>query len=533
MVNTEQELSSINVTRNTTCAPNSSTISSNNAAEQNLTEKPFTHPSTSYFRIQNLQQTYNLCDKIHVVIQAMDQFKRNKTEGGDYFRAKMYTTGLLASGTTDGKIVDYNNGSYSAFFTLRWSGKIAINVMLINSREAIEAMNRVRNVKPTRFVYDGTFVAEKLKKVVRCHVELPSSKHTCDYTDKRTGEPWFCEKPSNMPCSAYSYHRGNTHLGGRETRAVFKPTESRLFRDNNAIENPCFVVVMNINLLCFRYGKKSTGVKKIYVNESNEQTLCIESSSECRRNNKFKVERKLAAGFYFKDKWYSNECTLKNITVQLALSSGCLKHKRLYFFGDSTIRQWYEYFVSKVENTTSQKYTAGATWYTGPLYANSTKNNMTFFFRIHAYPIRARTMRVDDIKYTANEIDDIIADQNTIIFVCLFAHFEATSLQVYSRRLKTIKNALLRLYQRSPKTIVFMKSANTRSYGGAVGAVNVGDWLAMQFDGEMRKMMADIPNLYIIDVWDMTNNHRVGDNIHPPQIIITEYIRIVLSLICT
>ncbi|XP_071954284.1 NXPE family member 3-like [Antedon mediterranea] len=415
----------------------------------------------------------------------MDQFKRNKTEGGDYFRAKMYTTGLLASGTTDGMIVDYNNGSYSAFFTLRWSGEIAIGVMLIDSREAIEVMNRVRKVKPTRYVYDGTFVAGKLKKVVRCHVE-PSSKHTCNYTDKRTGEPWFCQKPSNMPCSAYTYHRGNKHLGGRETAAVFKPTES----------------------LFFRYQKKFIGVKKIYVNESNERTLCIESSSECRRNNKFKVERKLAAGFYFKDKWYSNECTLKNITVQTALSSGCLQHKRLYFFGDSTIRQWYEYFVSKVENATSQKYTAGATKYTGPLYANSTKYNMTFFFRIHSYPIRARTMRVDDIKYTANEIDDINADQNTIIFVCLFAHFEATSLQFYLRRLKNIKNALLRLYQRSPKTIVFMKSANTRSYRGAVGAVNVGDWLAMQLDGEMRTMMADIPNLYIIDVWDMTNNHR-------------------------
>ncbi|XP_033113358.1 NXPE family member 3-like, partial [Anneissia japonica] len=262
-----------------------------------------------------------------------------------------------------------------------------------------------------------------------------------------------------------------------------------------------------------------------------QSTICIESKTQCRPvKNSAKPIKKIAAGFYFDDKWYSNDCTLKNISVQTALTSEMLTNKRFFFYGDSTLRQWFEYFAATT-NTSITPATPGATTQTGPLSAKSDKYNLTFFYRHHSFPIRTKTMLVKNAAYAANEIDNIAADENTIICLCFFAHFTPTGLDVYRSRLKTAKASLLRLYKRSPKTLVFLKTPNTLAYRGYITAVNKGDWVSLLLDKELREVMAGLPNLTIIDVWDMTTNHRLGENLHPPRPIIQQEIQLMLSLI--
>ncbi|XP_033098474.1 NXPE family member 3-like [Anneissia japonica] len=190
----------------------------------------FTDPKHCAFNIENQQNSYNLCDKIHVIIQARDQLKTNKKIGGDYFRAKIYNTKLRASAPTDGEVIDHNNGSYSAYFTVRWRGSAFINVQLVHSSEAVAAMKRVREANPIRMVYNGRFQQKKAKGNGQCHVQLSSANELCNFTDKLTGEPWFCIKPKNLPCSTYTLHSGNTKLGGKLTAAMFTRNETHLFR---------------------------------------------------------------------------------------------------------------------------------------------------------------------------------------------------------------------------------------------------------------------------------------------------------------
>ncbi|XP_033107713.1 NXPE family member 3-like [Anneissia japonica] len=461
------------------------------------------------FYIENLQDSYNLCDKIHVIIEARDHFNYQKRKGGDYFRAKVYSITSLASESTDGEIVDHENGTYSAFFTLRWSGPTYIEVKLIHSSEAITAINRVQAIYPVRMAYDGKFQIGDIIHTMRCHVELSSTKELCNYTDVRTGEPWFCEKPIDLPCTALMLHRGNLNKGRIDTLSKFTSEERLFFRPKTII-----------------------GAIKIFVNTSDEKTLCEESPTICQPIlHSAKADQQLASGFYFNDSWHSNDCRLQNIDVQSISTSKCLTNKQFYFYGDSTVRQWFEYLVQYLPDT-SQIDIPGVNAKGGPLIAKSEKYNIKLFYRHHAYPIRNSWMRVEDIKWTANEIDQINADGNTVICINMFAHFVPTSIDVYRRRLLTIKSALLRLFKRSPKTLVFFKSANTRDYHGPEGSVNYGDWLALQLDQEMRLVMDCVPNLTIIDVWDMTNCHRTGEVIHPHQLVIREEINVLLSFIC-
>ncbi|XP_071944893.1 NXPE family member 3-like [Antedon mediterranea] len=491
------------------------------------TEPPraiFTDAGRSSFYIENEKASYNICDKIHVTIEARDHFNNKKTIGGDYFRGKVYSVASLASQSTDGEIVDHNNGTYSAYFTLRWSGPMYIDVRLIHSSEAIAAMKRVQQMYPVRMAYDGKFQLGDIIHTMRCHIELSSANEICNFTDLRTGEPWFCEKPGDLPCSALMYHQGNLERARIDTSSQFTVEEQLFFKPKTIIG----VKGIFVNST----GKTIRFVSIICLSFTDENCLCEESSIPCQPvKNSVKGNEELAAGFYFNDSWYSNQCTLQNIDVFSAVANKCLENKRFYFYGDSTIRQWYEYLVANIPETTSVDIT-GVNKKAGPLIAHSELHKVKLFYRHHAFPIRNTWMRVEDIKWTANEIDQLGADENVIICINMFAHFVPTSVDVYRSRLLTIKAALVRLYKRSPKTLVFFKSANTREYSGAAGSVNYGDWPAFLLDVEMRKVMSDVPNLTVIDVWDMTNCHRTPEVIHPHPLVIREEIKVLLSLIC-
>lgn len=52
------------------------------------------------------------------------------------------------------------------------------------------------------------------------------------------------------------------------------------------------------------------------------------------------------AGFYLNDVWTSFVCSTHHFTTQM--TTECLKDKHIYMMGDSTIRQWFEFFVKAI-----------------------------------------------------------------------------------------------------------------------------------------------------------------------------------------
>ncbi|XP_019622109.1 PREDICTED: NXPE family member 3-like [Branchiostoma belcheri] len=73
--------------------------------------------------------------------------KREKTGGGDFFRAKIYTEKTKSS--APGRVRDYGNGTYGVTFRLPWAGDVTVSVRMVHSSSAVRVLKRLREEFPT------------------------------------------------------------------------------------------------------------------------------------------------------------------------------------------------------------------------------------------------------------------------------------------------------------------------------------------------------------------------------------------------
>ena len=180
---------------------------------------------------------YRQCDRLKIGIQTRDSFNRLKQTGGDLFWIWIRNTEQNASAAAD-DIIDHGNGTYTALVTLFWEGAVDINVTLVHSTESIKILKRVRdNSIVPRNAYQGKFVNKTNKKSVTkpCHISTnmfiypytSSGKKQkmptqfCNFTDAKTGFPWFCVKPDNFSCDSYYVHAAQDD-SYRKAKATFK-----------------------------------------------------------------------------------------------------------------------------------------------------------------------------------------------------------------------------------------------------------------------------------------------------------------------
>ncbi len=173
----------------------------------------------SYFEIINRKKYYNLCDVVEVRIVMKNGLNITKSHGGDYMFASIHSRWLKASSNPERGVIDHQNGSYTASFKLRWTGRVRINVTLVHSSEAVSVLQHMRDYLPARQAFDGIFRQGNEAKLTPCHVTplmfVKSWENTstevnfCNFTDPVTGSPWYCAKPMHSPCSSYSQHAGS------------------------------------------------------------------------------------------------------------------------------------------------------------------------------------------------------------------------------------------------------------------------------------------------------------------------------------
>ena len=202
-----------------------------------------TDAKTSYFRIVHHKEKYSLCDILEIQIFVRNKMNVSKTSGGDYFFVHIRSQDLLASAGPEGGIDDHKNGTYTAKFKLRWTGKMSISVKLVHSSEAISLLRRIRDNIPARIAFDGIFKQAENKTTARepCHITPymfvkawesgsgPGVVEFCNFTDPLTGAPWYCVKPQNFPCSSYSNHV-ESYSRNQEVLTLVPETDRALFK---------------------------------------------------------------------------------------------------------------------------------------------------------------------------------------------------------------------------------------------------------------------------------------------------------------
>mgnify|MGYP006118403415 CR=1 FL=1 len=91
-----------------------------------------------------------------------------------------------------------------------------------------------------------------------------------------------------------------------------------------------------------------------------------------------------------------------------------------------------------------------------------------------------------------------------------------------------MKNAIDRLHERSPETKVIFKSANTRAPSG----IDRSNWYHEELNSVLLQVFSGLPNVIVIDVWNMTTIHYSGWNIHPYDFVLKEEVAVALSYLC-
>ncbi|XP_014823155.1 PREDICTED: NXPE family member 3-like [Poecilia mexicana] len=145
--------------------------------------------------------------------------------------------------------------------------------------------------------------------------------------------------------------------------------------------------------------------------------------------------------------------------------------------------------------------------------------NILVTFRCHAPPIRFGNLPVSQARYIANELDGLVGGENTAIVIGVWSHFSTFPVEVYIRRLLSIRRAVERLLTRAPGTLVIIRTANPKALSLYETLTN-SDWFSIQRDKILRTIFKGV-NVRFVDAWEMTLAHYLPHNLHPQRPIIT------------
>ncbi|CAM2097130.1 unnamed protein product [Caretta caretta] len=455
-----------------------------------------TDPAHSSFVILNSHVRFKVGDQLEVLVHMKDFQGKPKQYGGDYIQARIHSP-LLKAGAT-GRVVDDQNGFYKVFFTLLWPGDVRVSVSLVHPSEGIQVLQRLREERPDRVFFKSLFRSGSTSETTVCNVCLPGELPVCNFTDLFTGEPWFCYKPRKLSCAS----RINHAKGGYQ-KGLLTPSESLFFQTD-----------VNIKVPVLPSGPDSVTVEPLGFTES----------ANLDRSQGPDI---FPLGYYYQDEWRPRTRWIRHFNKTADISK-CLQGKVVHLFGDSTIRQWFEYLTTFVPDLV--EFNLGSPKNVGPFLSVDLKHNVLLKFRCHGPPIRFTTVFSSELRYIANELNGIVGGRNTVIAITVWSHFSTFPVEVYIRRLRNIRRSIIQLLDRSPKTLVVIRTANVQELGPEVSLFN-SDWYSFQLDTVMRKMFSGIA-VFFVDAWEMSLAHYLPHNLHPQDIIVKNQIDAFLSFVC-
>lgn len=458
--------------------------------------RPFAHLNNttsathSTATILNPQDTYCVGDQLDILVEARDHLRNRKGYGGDFLRARMSSPALKAGAS--GKVTDFNNGTYLVSFTLFWEGQVSLSILLMHPSEGVSALWRARNQGYDKIIFSGHFVSGASQVHTDCALVLNSSVELCQYLDAQDQEAFYCVKPPNVPCAAIT----QMHSKNKDISYLSQQERSLFERSNIAVE-----IMGKSNVISVSKCNKAVPVKK-----------------KC----KFGMASAIPTGHVWKNTWNPASCSLAPIKMK-----DCLRGKLVHLMGDSTMRQWMEYFKSKINTLRSVDLHE-----TGRLQhqlAVDLDEKINIQWQKHGFPlIGSLVYSVKEIENTARIIDRIGGEKNTVIVFSLGQHFRPFPIDVFIRRALSVHRALQRLLLRSPDTLVVLKTENTRELNNDMERFS--DFHGYTQYLALKNIFQDL-RVGVIDAWDMTIAYGTND-VHPPEEVVRSEINIFLNYIC-
>uniref|UniRef100_H2ZEU8 NXPE C-terminal domain-containing protein n=1 Tax=Ciona savignyi TaxID=51511 RepID=H2ZEU8_CIOSA len=438
-----------------------------------------TSPNTTVIVIEGNRSRYMTGDTFKATIYAKDRLGRPKKFGGDFFRARLLrNTGFVI--IPDGipcVIIDHSNGSYSITAPLVQAAVFTLEVVLVSS---LEAISRLIQFTATNREIGRVYLAElESGEKVHCNVDMsayPINTETCDYSNPRNQEPWFCIKPPSGVCS-------------RIINIVFSEMP-----DEEPIHNFAATLKSKYETMSII---KGSGLKLLVL---PQESADVSSLEDCVVKNHKHVRPN---GYMWGGRWVSLTCA--NTLLAVRDTQRCLENKVVYFFGDSTIRM-YSILLGERLNLRSVGPDSHHIWQ-NPKTIYSFGLNITTYYRAHGPPLQ-NPGGPETRPYISDSLDGIrVAGKDTFIIFNVGAHLHKFHPSIFIHRMQGIRDAVLRLLSRFPETRIIYRGLSVLS--------SPLDWYFYRYDVIVRDIFKDIENFMFLDFWDLTTVVPQND-IHPP-----------------
>ncbi|XP_030225912.1 NXPE family member 3 isoform X2 [Gadus morhua] len=488
-------------------------------------------------------RAWRVGDQLEALVQMKDFQGRSKRHGGDFLVARLHSPALGAG--VAGRVVDHLDGSYSALFPLPWAGPATATVTMVHSSEAVAVLRRLRERWPNRIFFHSLYRVGNLSETTACLPCLPPDyplRPLCNHTDPHTGEPWYCYKPERLGCD----FRVNHAMGGYQ-KPLYSKQEALLFRSGVNLKvvlhasGPDSIDVLPqkigkqshtvVHSRCYRLWRRllmGVGGAHLYVFHLGtfvSYSFVVDGQKLENSSTRAELVKYTPAGYYYQSYWKPVGGTPARRFDTSSSITQCLTGKVINMYGDSTMRQWFEYLSAfiPVFNLHRSKMV-------GPLMAVDSKHNILMKYRCHGPPIRIRPVVVSELRYVANELDGLAGGPDTVVLFSVWAHFTSFPVEVYIRRMRHIRRATVRLLARGPGTLVVIRSANFVAMDQTT-STHSSDWFSLQMDGVLRAMFQGMA-VVLVDAWEMTLAHHSAHNIHPPPPVIKNMVDLVLAHVC-
>ncbi|XP_071969547.1 NXPE family member 4-like [Engystomops pustulosus] len=233
------------------------------------------------------------------------------------------------------------------------------------------------------------------------------------------------------------------------------------------------------------------------------------------------------SGYVMNNIWYPKGCTMRTYNSMEEMNA-CMKGKFFYMFGDSTMHQWMAYFEQNLKTLRLMNvYEIG--WAQKHLGVDL-ERNIYLIWKRHARPfIYLGFVSHREERTIPREIDLIGGNQHTVIALNIGVHFRLFPVHHYIRRLLNIRRAIERLFLRSPKTKVIIKTENTSDMSNEYEGMS--DFHAYVHYAIMEIIFRGL-NVGFVNGWDMTTAWNTNQ-IHPPETFIRNEINMLMTYTCS
>ena len=379
---------------------------------------------------------------IEVRIHLYDGFKKKKTNGGDVIL--MWAVKSRFRGSVPGHVIDHMDGSYYGKVRVPWSGRTKIYIKLASAKENLclrfKAMeqygNSVFSLKSPYGIH-YQFVNGSVIEYTRCvpHSFVYGYEAICNFTTLNFGHSWFCGRPVKQGLDCLNYNR----------------FRSRPYNISEIVPNQTRDEIIQLPGHCIFQQSLTVNIKRTAFPEN---TRTLTKCSERPKRESWTGD--LPSGYALNKRWRFINCS-NALEFTEPHYIQCLNDKRIYFIGDSTLRQYLEVLAKFIK--------LNVTYYAFSVTAYSKKHNIRLFWRKHEMPFHNQELydqhKVQSTDFQINKLanNTAIKGSSLVVVVHYGAHLQAFPPSVFRSRLRKLVNALRRLLQVKPEVTILVKGA--------------------------------------------------------------------------